>query len=153
MTGNARRYREQQLAPTDLETLIDTPSPVGVVVSDVGKGRLAAEEAGGEKVAMGYLAKPDGPVSVEECLASVTFRRADRSEVSLAKALSRRGDGTGRGRSVIGIPGRDNSPPWSHRVFPLPNTGVRSNWSTNSSILKLTTRNPETRSDLGYIAN
>ena len=87
--ANARRYREEQRARTDLETLIDT-SPVGVLVFDARTGGLTSINREARRIVSG-LHMPDG--SAEQLLDALTFRRADGREVSLeefplAQALS-----------------------------------------------------------------
>ena len=77
--ANARRYRDEQRARADLETLIDI-SPVGVAVFDAATGvpKSFNREAGR---IVDSLRNPDQtPV---ELLNLLTFRRADGREVSL----------------------------------------------------------------------
>ncbi|MCY4475575.1 MAG: winged helix-turn-helix domain-containing protein [Chloroflexi bacterium] len=87
--ANARRYREEQRAKADLETLINT-SPVGVVVFAAGTGALLSINQEALRIVDG-LRSPDQ--SPEQLLEVVTFRRSDGREVSLreyplAQALS-----------------------------------------------------------------
>ena len=87
--ANARRYRKEQRARADLETLIDT-SPVGVLVFDAKTGGLTSVNREARRIVSG-LHMPDG--SAEELLDMLTFRRADGREISLeefplAQALS-----------------------------------------------------------------
>ena len=87
--SNARRYRDEQRARTDLETLIDT-SPVGVIVWDARTGMPVSFNREARRIADG-LRNPDQ--SAEKLLKILTFRRGDGREVSLeqvsvAQALS-----------------------------------------------------------------
>ena len=87
--ANARRYREEQRAKADLETLIDT-SPVGVLVFDAKTGGLTSINREARRI-VSDLCLPDD--SAEQLLGALTFRRADGREVSLeefplAQALS-----------------------------------------------------------------
>ena len=87
--ANARRYREEQRARADLETLINT-SPVGVLVFDAGTGSPVSVNREARRI-VSALHGPDG--SAEQVLEVLTFRRADGREVSLeefplAQALS-----------------------------------------------------------------
>ena len=77
--ANARRYRDEQRARTDLETLIST-SPVGVVVFDAGTGVPLSFNREAERI-VDDLRAPDSPV--EELLEEMTIRRADGREFSL----------------------------------------------------------------------
>ena len=77
--SNARRYREEQRAKADLETLINT-SPVGVVVFAAATGALLSVNREALRIVDG-LRSPDQ--SVEQLLEVVTLRRADGREVSL----------------------------------------------------------------------
>ena len=77
--ANARSYREEQRARSDLETLVNT-SPVGVVVFDGDKGTLSFINREALRI-VDALRDPDQ--SVEQLLEKVTFRRADGREVSL----------------------------------------------------------------------
>ena len=87
--SNARRYRDEQRARIDLETLIDT-SPVGVIVWDARTGLPVSFNREARRIVDG-LRNPDQ--SPEELLEILTFRRGDGQEVSLeqvsvAQALS-----------------------------------------------------------------
>ena len=87
--ANARRYRDEQRARADLETLIHT-SPVGVVVFDARTGAPKSVNREAKRIVEGL--RPADP-SPEDLLKSLTFRRGDGREVSLeeyslAQALS-----------------------------------------------------------------
>ena len=87
--GNARRYRDEQRARADLETLINT-SPVGVVVFDARTGMPVSLNQESKRI-MGGLIEPE--CSVEQLLDMLTIRRADGREIGpdecpLAQALS-----------------------------------------------------------------
>ena len=87
--ANARRYREEQRARADLETLVNT-SPVGVVVFDARTGAPVSLNREARRIVDG-LRNPDQ--SAEDLLATLTVRRADGREISLrdfplAQALS-----------------------------------------------------------------
>ena len=87
--GNARRYREEQRARVDLETLIDT-CPIGVVVFDAKTGAPISFNREASRI-VDSLREPDQ--SPEELLQVLTYRRGDGreislEEVSLAEALS-----------------------------------------------------------------
>ena len=77
--ANARRYREERRARTDLEALVDT-SPVGVVVFDVENRRVRSLNRESRRIT-GDLLEPDG--SWEDALNSLTCRRGDGTEMSL----------------------------------------------------------------------
>jgi len=77
--SNARRYRDEQRARTDLETLINT-SPVGVVVFDTRAGTPVSFNQEAERI-VDVLREPG--MSAEDFLDTVMVRRADGSEVSL----------------------------------------------------------------------
>ena len=78
---NARRYREEQRARADLETLVDT-SPVGVAVLEARTGRLVRTNR--EMLRMAdELSRPRKPD--DRLLESITVRRADGSVLSLAE--------------------------------------------------------------------
>ena len=79
--GNARRYRDEQRARADLETLINT-SPVGVVVFDAQTGGLVSFNRETRRI-IGDLQTPGCPV--EQVLDVITVRRADGREISLAE--------------------------------------------------------------------
>ena len=87
--GNARRYRDERRARTNLETLINT-SPVGVVVFDARTGAPLSFNREARRIVDG-LRNPDE--STEHLLEVMIVRRADGREVSLtefpmARALS-----------------------------------------------------------------
>ena len=87
--ANARRYREEQRARNDLETLINT-SPVGVVVFDAEAGLPLSINREAARI-VSSLQMPGRPV--EELLEVITCRRADGREIALdelplAQALS-----------------------------------------------------------------
>jgi len=87
--ANARRYRDEQRARNDLETLINT-SPVGVVVFDAEAGIPVSFNREARRI-VSSLQIPGRPV--EELLEVITFRRADGREIALdefplAQALS-----------------------------------------------------------------
>ena len=87
--SNARQYRDQLLARTDLETLVDT-SPVGVVVFDAKTGAPRSFNREAARIIEG-LRTPDSPP--EQLLEVLTVRRSDGREFSLdeyplAQALS-----------------------------------------------------------------
>ena len=87
--GNVRRYRDEQRARADLETLIDT-SPVGVVVFDARTGVPVSFNREARRI-IGSLQTPGSPV--EQLLDVITVRRADGRALSLdefpiAQALS-----------------------------------------------------------------
>ena len=77
--ANARRYREEQRARTDLEALINT-SPVGVIVFDAKSGAPVSFNREASRI-VGELLIP--VESAEQLLEVVTFRRADGREISL----------------------------------------------------------------------
>ena len=79
--SNARQYRDELRARTDLETLIDT-SPVGVVVFDARTGAPMSFNREAIRI-IGSLQMPDS--SPEQLLEVLTVRRADGREVSLDK--------------------------------------------------------------------
>ena len=76
--ANARRYREEQRARADLETLVNT-SPIGVVVFDAETAELSLINREARRIVEG-LRDPDQ--STEQLLEVLTFRRADGREVS-----------------------------------------------------------------------
>ena len=87
--ANARRYREEQRARADLETLVNT-SPVGVVLFDARTGAPVSLNREARRIVDG-LRNPDQ--LAEDLLATLTLRRADGREISLrdfplAQALS-----------------------------------------------------------------
>ena len=77
--ANARRYRDERRARTDLETLVDT-SPVGVVVFDAGTGAPVSFNREATRIVDGLRDEDQSP---EQLLDVLTFRRADGREVSL----------------------------------------------------------------------
>ena len=77
--ANARRYREEQRARTDLEVLINT-SPVGVIVFDAKTGVPVSLNREASRI-VGELLNP-GQLP-EQLLEAATFRRADGRELSL----------------------------------------------------------------------
>ena len=79
--ANARKHRDEQRARADLEALIDT-SPVGVVVFDARLGRWC-RSIGGETHCGGPAHA--GAARWSNSLTTLTFRRADGREVSLAE--------------------------------------------------------------------
>ena len=79
--ANARRYREEQRARADLETLIDT-SPVGVAVFDARTGVPTSFNREAARI-LEVLRTPD--TAPEQLLEVVTIRRADGREISLAE--------------------------------------------------------------------
>ena len=103
--ANARRYRDEQRARADLETLVNT-APVGVLVFDAKTGGLTSVNREARRIVSG-LHMPDG--SAEQLLDMLTFRRADGREVSLeefplALALST-GETVRAEEIVIEVPG------------------------------------------------
>ena len=78
---NARRYREEHRARTDLETLINT-SPVGVAVFDARKGIPISFNREAFRL-MEMLQMPDRPP--EEIFRGLKVRRGDGREVSLGE--------------------------------------------------------------------
>ena len=77
--ANARRYRDEQRARNDLETLIDT-SPVGVVVFDAKTGAPVSVNREAARIVDG-LRERDQPA--EQILDVMTFVRGDGREVAL----------------------------------------------------------------------
>ena len=77
--ANSRRYRDEQRARDDLETLINT-SPVGVVVFDARTGVLKSSNREARRIAES-LCNPDQ--APEDLLGVITMRRTDGREVSL----------------------------------------------------------------------
>ena len=102
--ANARRYREEQRARAGLETLVNT-SPVGVVVFDARTGVPLSLNREARRIVDG-LRNPDQ--SAEDLLATLTLRRADGREISLAEfplaqALSS-GETVRAEEIIIGVP-------------------------------------------------
>ena len=79
--GNVRRYRDEQRARADLETLINT-SPVGVAVFDARTGAPVSFNREARRI-MVSLQTPGCPV--DQLLDVLTVRRADGREISLAE--------------------------------------------------------------------
>ena len=79
--ANARRYRDEQRARNDLETLINT-SPVGVVVCDAEAGVPVSFNQEARRIVSG-LQMPGRPV--EELIEVITCRRADGREIALGE--------------------------------------------------------------------
>ena len=79
--ANARAYRDEQRARTDLETLIDT-SPVGVVLFDARTGTPLSFNREARRIVDG-LREPDQ--SPEQLLEVLTYRRGDGREITLAE--------------------------------------------------------------------
>ena len=79
--ANARRYREEQRARADLETLVNT-APVGVVVFDARTGALALSNREVQRI-VDRLREPGQ--TPEQFLEVLTFRRGDGREISLAE--------------------------------------------------------------------
>lgn len=77
--ANARRYRDEQQARNNLETLINT-SPVGVVVFDAKAGVPLSVNREAKRI-VSNLQMPG--ISMEQLLELITIRRADGREVSL----------------------------------------------------------------------
>ena len=77
--ANAQRYREEQQARANLETLIET-SPVGVVVFDAATGALSSINREALRI-VDALRDPDQ--SLEQLLADVSYWRADGREITL----------------------------------------------------------------------
>ena len=77
--ANSRRYRDEQRARDDLETLINT-SPVGVVVFDARTGVPKSSNREARRIA-DSLCNPDQ--APEDLLDVITMRRTDGREVSL----------------------------------------------------------------------
>ena len=79
--ANARTHRDEQRARADLEALVET-SPVGVVVFNGRSGRPVSVNREARRIVEG-LSMPGG--SPEELLSTVTCRRADGRELTLAE--------------------------------------------------------------------
>ena len=108
--ANARRYRDEQRARADLETLINT-SPVGVAVFD---GRTGAPVSFNREAVriLEDLRTPDSPP--EHLLEVITVRRADGSEMNLGESplaqLMSAGETVRAEEMVISVPdGRSTS--------------------------------------------
>ncbi len=79
--ANARTHRDEQRARADLEALVET-SPVGVVVFNGRSGRPVSLNREARRIVEG-LSMPGG--SPEELLSTITCRRADGRELTLAE--------------------------------------------------------------------
>ena len=79
---NSRRYRDEQRARNDLETLINI-SPVGVVVLDAGSGAPLSLNREAGRIFNGLRSPDQAP---DELLEVLTVERADGRRVSLDKA-------------------------------------------------------------------
>ena len=79
--ANARRYRDEQRARNDLETVINT-SPVGVVVFDAEAGVPVSLNQEVRRI-VSSLQMPGS--SLEDLLKTITYRRADGREISLGE--------------------------------------------------------------------
>ena len=77
--SNAHRYRDEQRARNDLETLVNT-SPVGVVVFDARTGAVVSINREATRI-VESLRQPDQ--THEQLLGIITIRRADGREMSL----------------------------------------------------------------------
>ena len=77
--ANARTYRDEHRARTDLEALVDT-SPIGVVVFDARTGKPVLINREARRIVEGLTAPGH---SAEQLLEFVTCRRADGQEISL----------------------------------------------------------------------
>ena len=98
--ANDLRYRDEQRAKTDLETLVNT-APVGVIVFDAKTGAVTSINREARRI-VSKLHEPDSPA--EELLEVLTVRRADGREVpldrlSLGQALS--GGETVRAEEIV----------------------------------------------------
>ena len=83
--ANARRYRDEQLARAELETLVDT-SPIGIVVFDAGTGDVLRLNRAARSIVK-TLHLPGNPAG--ELLANISVRRGDGREATLGEiALS-----------------------------------------------------------------
>ena len=82
--ANARAYREERQARTDLETLVNI-SPVGVVVLASRTGASVSFNREAARLVQGLRDEGQGP---EDILDAVTCVRADGREVPLAEVLS-----------------------------------------------------------------
>lgn len=92
---NARRHRDERRARVDLETLINT-SPVGVVVFDARTGALVSFNRESGRIIDNLR---DAEQSARELLQTLTIRRADGREVSLAEVSV--AEALGAGESVL----------------------------------------------------
>ena len=89
--ANARRYREEQRARADLETLVNT-SPVGVALFDARTGAILSINREARRIVDGLL---DPGQTLQQLLEVLTFRRADGQEVSLEEFPPTRALSTG----------------------------------------------------------
>ncbi len=80
--ANAERYREEQRARADLETLVNM-TPVGVVVLDAKTGTPTSFNREARRI-IDSLRNPDQ--SEEQLLQTLTYRRADGREILLQEA-------------------------------------------------------------------
>ena len=101
---NARRYRDEQRAKADLETLINT-SPVGVAVFDTRTGTPTSFNLEAWRI---LSVRQTGDADPEDLLQILTIRRADGSEfsledLSLAQAISA-GETVRAEEMIIGVP-------------------------------------------------
>ena len=90
--ANARRRRAEQRAQADLEALVGT-SPVGVVVFDARRGRVASLNREARRIAGDLLGPESSVEDALDALDALSFRRAEGREVSgdetgLIEALS-----------------------------------------------------------------
>ena len=79
--ANARAYRDEQRARSDLEALIDT-SPVGVVVFDAKTGSIASLNREARRIVENLLMPGQTP---EQLLPTIKYLRADGREIALEK--------------------------------------------------------------------
>ena len=98
--ANARTYRDEKRARTDLEALVDT-SPVGVVVFDANKGKPVSLNQEARRIVEALGSPGSTP---EQLLDTVTYRRADGREVAVADVELKEGLTTGekvRGEEIV----------------------------------------------------
>ena len=81
--ANARSHRDEQRARAGLEALIEA-SPVGVVAFDARTGSPVSVNQESRRIVEG-LCRPDQPV--EDLLKTITYRRSDGRQGSLAELL------------------------------------------------------------------
>ena len=84
--ANARRYREEQRARADLNTLINT-APVGVLVFDAKTRDLVSSNQETKRIVRGLSAPGH---SLPELLSVMTFRRPDGREIPLQELPTER---------------------------------------------------------------
>ena len=89
--ANARRMRDEQRARADLETLLET-SPVGVVLFDAPSGAPVSFNREARRLVDGLR---DPGQSPEQLLETISYRRADGREISVAEQPLARTLGTG----------------------------------------------------------